>query len=210
MRGQAGKRYRAGRRGSAIRSWLAGKLALDGNALRRRSDRVEAWIMCALLAAFLIAAPLVAVAVGHWTDQAGVREQRVQRSWHQTDAVLLRSAPRDLVLAYGHPWLSGKALARWHGPGRRVDVGEVTAPLGASAGDTVRIWVNASGAPAGHPLGREQLLLRVTAVVALAVIALALGVLGLAHVARLLLDRNRLKQWEAGWACVGPQWTRRL
>jgi hypothetical protein len=210
MRGPAGKHYRAGRRGPAIRPWLVRKLALDGNPLRRRSDRVEAWIMCGLLAAFLIAVPLVAIAAGHWTDRAGVREQRAQRSWHQADAVLLQSAPRDLVLAYGHPWLSGKALARWHGPGRRVHVGAVTVPLGASAGDTVRIWVNASGAPVGHPLRREQLLLRVAAVVALALVALALGVLGLAHAARLLLDRKRLKQWETGWASVGPQWTRRL
>jgi hypothetical protein len=210
MRGHAGKRHRAGRPGPAVRSWLAAKLALDGNPLRRRTDRVEAWIMCGLLAAFLIAAPLAAIAAGHWTDRAGVKEQRAQRSWHQTDAVLLRSAPRDLVLAYGHPWLSGKALARWHGPGRRVHVGAVTAPLGAAAGATVRIWVNASGAAVGHPLRSEQLLLRVAAVAALVVVALALVVLGLAHAARLLLDRNRLKQWEAGWACVGPQWTRRL
>jgi hypothetical protein len=29
-----------------------------------------------------------------------------------------------------------------------------------------------------------------------------------ARAARWLIDRQRLKDWEANWACVGPQWTR--
>ena len=44
---------------------LTRALGLDGNPLRRASDRAEAWIRIGLLAVFLIAGPLVAVGAGH-------------------------------------------------------------------------------------------------------------------------------------------------
>jgi hypothetical protein len=211
IRGPEGRHYRRGGiRRARLRTWLAGKLGLDGNPLRRHSDRAEPWIISGLLAVFLIAAPLLALVAGRWMHQAGVSEQRAQRSWHQTEAVLLRSAPPDPVLAYGHPWLTGHTLARWHGPTGRLMKGSVPVPFGSRAGRTVRIWVNRSGAPVVPPLSAGQLMLRVAGAAGLAVVGLALVLLALARAVRALIDRRRLRGWEADWAAVGPQWSRRL
>jgi hypothetical protein len=49
---------------------LARGLGLDGNPLRRASDRAEAWIRAGLLVVFLIGAPMAAVAAGLSTAHA--------------------------------------------------------------------------------------------------------------------------------------------
>ena len=54
------------------RKRLARALGLDGNPLRRASDRAEAWIRIGLLAVFLIAGPLVALGAGHRAYHAGM------------------------------------------------------------------------------------------------------------------------------------------
>jgi hypothetical protein len=60
------------------RTRLARALGLDGNPLRRASDRAEAWIRVGLLAVFLIAGPIAAVTAGGWAYHAGVTAARVQ------------------------------------------------------------------------------------------------------------------------------------
>src|SRR5258707_5480326 len=72
---------------------LARQMGLGRNPLRRRTDRVEAWVSAGLLAVFLIAAPLSWTSAGRWVHQGGLREQRAQQSWHQTEAGLVRAAP---------------------------------------------------------------------------------------------------------------------
>jgi hypothetical protein len=57
---------------------LARALGLDGNPLRRPSDRAEAWIRAGLIAAFLIAGPLAALAAGGWAYHAVTTAARVQ------------------------------------------------------------------------------------------------------------------------------------
>ena len=57
-------------------SRLARALGLDGNPLRRASDRAEAWIRIGLLAVFLIAGPIASVAAGGWAYHAGITGAR--------------------------------------------------------------------------------------------------------------------------------------
>jgi hypothetical protein len=57
---------------------LARALGLDGNPLRRASDRAEAWIRAGLMAVFLIVGPLAALGVGGWAYHAGAAVARVQ------------------------------------------------------------------------------------------------------------------------------------
>jgi hypothetical protein len=57
---------------------LARALGLDGNPLRRASDRAEAWIRIGLLAVFLIAGPLAALGAGGWAYHAGITAAQVQ------------------------------------------------------------------------------------------------------------------------------------
>ena len=55
---------------------LARILGLDGNPLRRATDRAMTWIRVGLLAAFLIGTPLAAIGAGHWMYHAGIRHPR--------------------------------------------------------------------------------------------------------------------------------------
>ena len=66
----------------------------DHNPVRRASDRAEAAIVAMLLAVFLIAAPLLAFAAGHWVYHSGLRAEQAQAAaWHVVPAVLLDDAP---------------------------------------------------------------------------------------------------------------------
>jgi hypothetical protein len=188
---------------------LARKLGLDHNPLRRRTDRIAVCFRAGLLAAFLIGAPLLVMVTAGWVGHAGAAEQRAQRAWQQIDAVLLRGAPASAALAdglYGGTWIP----ARWTAPDGQVRTGEIDVITGVVKGQTVPIWVDPAGFPTGPPLSDRAVVARsvVAAAVALVVLAIVLSFLG--GVARWVLDRRRLAGWDAGWATVGPQWTKRF
>ena len=98
--------------------------------------------------------------------------------------------------------------ARWIGPDGRYRFGQVSAALGTQAGQTVLVWVDASGRATGPPLLRSQLVSRKLSAEALGPAALAILLLGLACLVRWLLNRRRLKAWEMAWTTIGPRWTR--
>jgi hypothetical protein len=98
---------------------LARALGLDGNPLRRASDRAEAWIRAGLLAVFLIAGPMAALSTGGWAYHAGVTAARVQAAHtHHVKAVVPQSAlvptylDRDSQAWAGTRWESTAASAR--------------------------------------------------------------------------------------------------
>ena len=72
---------------------LTRRLRDDHNPLRRRSDRVEAWLLPAVLAAFLVLAPLVAAATIWQVHAANAADTTAQQSLHPAPAVLLAAAP---------------------------------------------------------------------------------------------------------------------
>jgi hypothetical protein len=72
---------------------IARTLGLDGNPLRRRSDKIAARLAAVLLAVFLIGAPFLSVAAVGWAGHHWGAELRAERSWHQVSAILLQGAP---------------------------------------------------------------------------------------------------------------------
>jgi hypothetical protein len=92
------------------RTQLARALGLDGNPLRRASDRAEAWIRIALLAVFLITSPIAVLGAGGWAYHAGATVARVRAAptHHVTAAV-----PATTVSPAGLP-KSGEG--NWVGP----------------------------------------------------------------------------------------------
>src|SRR5258708_1824214 len=188
---------------------LARRMGLGRNPLRRRTDRIEAWVSAGLLAAFLIGAPLAWTGAGRWVYQGGVREQRAQQSWHQTPAVLLHAAPGMPSYEFRLSWQSTVPVpAEWLGPRGQHRFGEVPARVGSRAGQTVQVWVNGSGRATGPPLRGYELARRVVGAEVLAPVALAVVLLSLAWAVRRLLNRRRLAAWEAAWASIGPRWAR--
>lgn len=191
------------------RERLARRLGLDANPLRRRTDKMAACLGAGLLVMFLAAAPLLVLATISWAGHSGAAEQRAQRGWHQVSAVLLRRAPAPPAFAgslYGGTWVP----AKWTAPDGRPRLGEIDVITGLAKGQTVPIWVDQAGLPTGPPLTHRAVLARTVLAAAAVPVVLAI-VLGLvAGVGRWVIDRRRLAGWDAAWASVGPQWTKRF
>jgi len=188
------------------KTWLARKLGLDGNPLRRRSDKTAAWATALLLAVFLAGAPLLSVAAIGWAGRGGVADQRAEHSWRQVPAVLLQAPPgpaREAVDA-------SRVLARWTAPDGRARTGQILVSTGLAAGRTVPLWVDAAGSPAGPPPAHRAVRAREATAAVVAAAALGIVLLSLALAGRWVLDRRRLAEWEVTWASVGPQWTKRF
>src|SRR5438067_13371633 len=116
--------------------------------------------------------------------------------------IATRQPPGELL---GYSWVS----ARWTALDGRARTGRILVGKRLSAGHTVPLWVDATGSPAGHPLHPRVVVTEATAAV-IATAALGTALLCLAWSGRRVLDRRRLAGWEAAWAVVGPQWTKRF
>jgi hypothetical protein len=187
-------------------TWLARKLGLDGNPLRRRTDKIAAWAAALLLTVFLIGAPLLTVAAIGWAGRAGAADQRAERSWHQVPAVLLQApaAPAREVVGYS------RVRARWTAPDGRARTGQILVSTGLAAGRTVPLWVDAAGSPAGPPPTHRAVIATEATAAVVAAAALGIVLLSLARAGQWVLDRRRLADWGLTWASVGPQWTKRF
>lgn len=186
---------------------LSRRLGLDGNPLRRRTDKIAACAAALLLVAFLIGAPLLSVAAAGWAAHSGAAHQQAGRSWRPVSATVLQVAPptaADEVLG------SSLVLARWTTPNGQVRTGRIPVRTRRDAGSMVRLWVDAAGSPADPPLNRRQVVALEATAVVIASATLGIMLLCLAWAGRRVLDRRRLAAWEAAWAAVGPQWTRRF
>jgi hypothetical protein len=136
---------------------LARTLGLDGNPLRRATDRAMTWIPIGLLAAFLAGGPPAAIGTGHWMYHAGMTEARTQAAdRHTARAVLLGPARPPVTTAAPGGDDQARALAQWQGPGAAPRTGEVFAASGSPAGSTVTVWLDASGMLTRPPLQPGQ------------------------------------------------------
>jgi hypothetical protein len=185
---------------------VARRLGFDHNPLRRRLDLIDAWLLPAVVAAFLILGPLVAGGVGLWVHADNAAAQRAQRAWHEVRAVVLKPVPGPAMSGNSSSsWLVWTP-ARWTADGR-TRVGSVPAPAGTCEDAVVPVWLNRAGQVQAPPLtaagARNRILL--AALFALASLAALLTVLAAAT--HWLLDRRRLAGWEAAWRSVGPQWS---
>jgi len=190
---------------SRLGRFLRGRLP-DRNPLRRPSDRVEAAVLALLAIAFLVGAPLAAVAASSWVHAIAHRvEVAQQASWTQANAVTLATAPSQGT-ANG---LDAQVLARWKAPDGKVAKAEVPVPPGTAAGTTVQVWTTRDGQLTVAPLQDSQVqgdtlfggiggALAVTVTVTLTWV-----------VVRRVLDRRRLAAWGAEWRTTGPRWTTR-
>jgi len=187
----------------------ARRLGLDGNPLRRRTDRIATWLAAQFLVVVLIGVPLSGVLAFTWAGRAGAAELRAERSWREVPAVLLRSVPVSGSVAgsvFGYSWVP----ARWTAPDGRVRSGDIPVEVGLSAGRTVPMWVDATGTPTDVPLTHRAVLARAATAATVAALLLLIVLFCLAAVGRWLLERRRLADWELAWSIVGPQWTKRF
>ena len=187
---------------------LARWLGFDRNPLRRRTDRLEAVLRLVMIILVVLAMPAASVAAGRWADHWALRQVQTQRTInHQVTAVLLRAAPKtgipDPYTSVETTWVP----ARWQPPGQPPRTGEVLAVAGARKGSTVRIWIDPSGAVTHPPLDHRVVAGDVVMAVMATLLVSGLMLLGAAGLARRMLDRRRLRAWEAEWRASGPLWS---
>jgi hypothetical protein len=185
---------------------LGSRLGRDRNPLCRRSDLIEAWLLPAVVVAFLVLGPLVAGAAGLRVRADIAAARHAQPSWHRTSAVLLAAAPGPLFSDNGANSWGVWTSARWSADGQQR-VGAVPAAAGTRAGSSVAVWLDRAGDVRLPPLtsgeARDHVILGAS--VALAALAVLLACLAL--IGRRVLDWRRLAGWETAWQSVGPQWT---
>ncbi len=182
---------------------LARRLGLDGNPLRRRTDKVAACLAALLVAVFLIGAPCLAVAAADWAGRTGAARQQPAHPGRQVSTVLRQAAP---VPSFGREVLGYfQVQARWAASDRRARAVPIPAGAGPAARHTIPPRLDAAGRPS-----HRAVLARQAAAVVVATAILGTVLMCLAWAGRRLLDRRRLANWETTWAIVGPQWTKRF
>jgi hypothetical protein len=82
-----------------MKTWIARKLGLDGNPLRRRTDRIAACATALLLAVLFVGVPFLSVAAVGWVGRPAAAQLRAERSWDQVPALLLQAAPNQAACA---------------------------------------------------------------------------------------------------------------
>ena len=162
----------------------------DHNPLRRSSDRVEAGMLAALIIAFIVGAPLIALIAGRLTLSATFTTvQARQAGWRQVPAVLLTDAP---AAGSVHP----PVPATWTAPDGTARTGVVYPDPDARAGSTTPIWVTASGRQEKPPLTPRQAAVQADLMAAIAgtlwgLLLLAAGTLGCT-----VIDARRMAAWD--------------
>jgi len=178
----------------------------DRNPLRRSLDRVEAVVLAAVIAVFLVGAPIAAFTTGQWAEHGAAAAARAERAaWYPVRAVILHGVPRPSDNPYGAVYLV-HVPARWTAQDGAVRTGTVTAAAGTPAGATVTIWTSVQGVPMGPPLNAAQISRQAVLAGLTAVLGLALLLTVSAFVIRRLLNRRRMAAWDAEWSATGPQW----
>jgi len=171
----------------------------DRNPLRRASDRAETGIVAGLAVAFLLGAPLIAMAVWHLAFSTAFTTADAEHGgWHPVPARLLAAAPQS----YGY---AVTAPARWRAPGGAVRSGPIPVPPGTRAGATVTVWAGPAGLLTRTPTSPFQAALQAYVTAAMAVPCWGMFLLCAGLLGRRLLDDRRLAAWDADWQAMDPR-----
>ncbi|MEU6912869.1 Rv1733c family protein [Streptomyces olindensis] len=165
------------------------------NALKRRIDVVEAWVVLAGWVLALLGG-LVAGAMAAGAVDRAVERQRAES--REVTAVLVEDAPGPSpARAASDHRVWGKV--RWTAPDGSAYREEARVPPRAPAGSTIPVWVDRDGDLTTPPVSPGEAWLHTTVGGVLAGALTGGAVLGAAWVARLCLDRRRMAQWDAEW-----------
>ncbi|MEU0939041.1 hypothetical protein [Embleya sp. NPDC005971] len=180
---------------------------LGREPLCRRCDvtHLRSTLVLAILALILV--PLVVLAAVHVQigfDEAARTRQLAHT--HRVFAVLLIKPPT--VVRPGAETVT--ATVRWVAADGTAHTGVAQVPLGGSAGDTTRIWLDAEGRPTTPPPTHGAIVVDAITTGMLALTAALTVTAGAFGWEQLLASRRRARDWEREWAVVEPRWTGRI
>lgn len=169
------------------------------NPLRRRSDRVEAWVGLGAWALILLVGLGSGLAAGNAVE-SGLARQRAE--WHPVSALLTENAPRPA--GSERVWVK----VGWTADNGTEHTGQARVVPGSVAGSAVTVWTDREGFLVGRPASPSQAQLRASMVGVLVGVSAAALPWGGGRFVRGRLHRRRLEEWDAAWARVEPQWRR--
>ncbi|GGX01652.1 Rv1733c family protein [Streptomyces lomondensis] len=176
------------------------------NPLKRRADRVEAWVVLGvwLLTAFV--GVLAGTAVGRSVED-GLDRERAE--WRPLVARLTERAPGT---AAGNHSVSRAeqvwAEAMWTAADGSPHSGQVRVPAGSAAGSPVTVWTDPEGRQVTRPVTETQARVRACLTGGVAGLGAAAVPLAAGRAVRGRLERRRIDQWDAEWSRFGPMWGR--
>lgn len=177
------------------------------NPLRRTSDRIEGWSTFLTVMTLLLITPWATWSVAANAFREDVRATEWDRQHRfQVTAVLLEDP--IVPAGEGPPPGPPSARARWTGPDGVTRTGTVDTEVRSRAGTTQPIWVDELGSVAAAPLRRSPVAHAILS--GLLVAGSVTGLLIALHrIVAWRLDRRRMRDWEAQWQVVEPQWSHR-
>jgi hypothetical protein len=175
------------------------------NPLKRRADKVEAWVV---LGAWLLAA-LAGVLAGLAATGSVERSLARERAeWQQVEAHLTEKAP-------GRSGQTGStggdqvwAKVTWQAMDGTSHTGQVRVQPGSVAGTPVTIWTDPEGRLVTRPATKSQAALRATLIGGLVGLSAAFVPFVGGRMLRGRLERCRIDRWDTEWARFGPMWGR--
>lgn len=184
------------------------------NALRRRTDVVESWLVLITTLLFC-AVPAVGVWAGHSVDRTLQRVVRTQRSERSLVAATLqpgKPAKGDLTISSSGVTKSSAvthaSTLRWTGPDHSVHTAAVSSDLQIRHRGGILLWTDHKGALVPPPLDPAT----ATTHSVLAGFAAGTAGGGLVLISKELLMwrlmRRRMDSWEREWARFGQDWGR--
>jgi hypothetical protein len=176
------------------------------NPLKRRADRVEAWVVLGVWLLTAFAGGLAGTTVSRSVED-GLARERVE--WH---AVVGRLTERAPGTASGNAHVSRAeqvwATAHWTAADGSGHSGQLRVPAGSAAGTPVTVWTDPEGRQVTRPVTVPQARVRAFLIGGVAgICAAAVPLLG-GRALRGRLERRRIDQWDVEWSRFGPMWGR--
>ncbi|WP_329341964.1 hypothetical protein OG866_38375 [Streptomyces sp. NBC_00663] len=173
------------------------------NPLRRRADKVEAWVVLGAWLLTVLAGVFAGLAASGSVEGTLARE-RVE--WRQVEARLVAKAPGTFAGQTGTT--SGDqvwAEVRWAAPDGSSHTGQVRVRPGSAGGTPVSVWTDREGRLVTRPATPAQAHLRAALIGALLGVSAAIVPFVTGRMLCGRLERRRIDQWDAEWARFGQQ-----
>ncbi|MEU6913954.1 Rv1733c family protein [Streptomyces olindensis] len=176
------------------------------NPLKRRADRVEAWVVLGVGLLTVCAGMLAGTAVSRSVED-GLARERVE--WRPLVARLAERAPGTASGNHGvsraeQVW----AEVVWTAEDGSPHSGQVRVPAGSAAGSPVTVWTDREGRQVTRPVTESQARVRAWLIGGVAGVGAAAVPLLAGRAVRGRLERRRIDQWDAEWSRFGPMWGR--
>jgi hypothetical protein len=182
----------------------------DRNPMRRRCDRLEAWLTVTLTAALLVAGPLLAWQTGRKAYDDVVRASgAVCGQCVLTDAILDTDALGPAPISPSIPVQLPAVPAHWRAIDGSLRTGELVPNLPAVAGSSVKIWIDTAGNLVARPPGEADAIQKALNTGLTVLAGLGCGAALVRSAARRLLLHRQMSLWQQEWAVIEPHWSGR-